>query len=174
MLIKYFTIDSPSISRRVSGNTPGRAQLKTLSESRIVAMAKCTACGTTFVDGQRFCVACGKSAELVIQPSLPMPPPNLDPIQVAMASQMAVGARAAVGYQTVVQQQCPRCSHHMIIIYRQSRAYLIPLVLGFPLLVIPIIGWFMAFCLFVFALFLRFGRKGKVRYQCPNCNYSNN
>src|ERR1700675_1364621 len=118
-------------------------------------MATCTACGSTLLDGQRFCTTCGRSAELVIQPSLPMPPQNMDPTQVAMANQMATGAVAAMRYQSAVQQQCPRCSHHMIIIYRQSRAYLIPLLLGIPLLIIPIIGWIMAFFMFMFALFLR-------------------
>jgi predicted RNA-binding Zn-ribbon protein involved in translation (DUF1610 family) len=100
--------------------------------------------------------------------------PNLDPSQVAMASQMAVGAQAAIGYQSAVQQQCPRCRHHMIIIYRQSRAYVIFILLGLPMLIVPIIGWFMGFVMISIGIVLRLARKGKVRYQCPNCNFSNN
>jgi predicted RNA-binding Zn-ribbon protein involved in translation (DUF1610 family) len=98
----------------------------------------------------------------------------MDPRQVAMASQMAVGAQAAIGYQAAVQQQCPRCRHHMIVVFRQSRAYLIFVLIGLPLLIIPIIGWFIGGCLIMFGIVLRLVRKGTARYQCPNCNYSNN
>jgi predicted RNA-binding Zn-ribbon protein involved in translation (DUF1610 family) len=93
---------------------------------------------------------------------------------VAIASQMAVGAQVAIDYQTAVPQQCPQCRHRMIIIDRQSRAYLIFLLLGLPLLIIPIIGWFMGGVMIMIGIVLRLAGKGKVRYQCPNCNFSNN
>jgi len=45
-------------------------------------------------------------------------------------------------------------------------------MLGFLIMLIPILGWIMGPILIAIGLVMYFVKKGKARYQCPNCNYS--
>jgi len=140
-------------------------------------MAFCTRCGSPLLEGNVTCTACGNTNSPVsilgqAQAQLRSPHLSVDRDQIAIASQIATGAAASIQYQTAVQRQCPQCAHTMIVVFRRSRAPLIFFVIGFLILLIPFIGWIIGPCLIITGFILLLVRKGKARYQCPNCNYS--
>jgi len=96
----------------------------------------------------------------------------MDPRQVAMASQAAMGAAAAMQYQNYAQRLCPRCSHQMIVVFRQPRAGWVTVTVGILICLIPILGWVMGPIIIIIGIVLWITQKGKARYQCAGCNYS--
>jgi len=92
--------------------------------------------------------------------------------QVAAASQAAMGAAAAMQYQSYAQRMCPRCSHQMIVVFRQPRAGWLIVLIGVLVCLIPFFGWILGPLMIIVGIAVWIVQKGKARYQCPGCNYS--
>ena len=136
-------------------------------------MPFCESCGTERKEDELSCATCGAPTPNQVATPITVPPPLMaDMKQVAAASQMAVGTAAAMQYQTYAQRSCPRCSHHMIVVFRQPIAGWISMTIGFLLLLIPILGWVLGPILIITGIVIWTTQKGKARYQCPGCNYS--
>jgi DNA-directed RNA polymerase subunit M/transcription elongation factor TFIIS len=133
-------------------------------------MAFCSNCGTPLNEGSGICSKCGNSQTAPAQ--LTQPRLTIDREQIAVASQIATGAAASMQYQTAIQRQCPQCTHLMIVVFRRARSPWILFVFGVLITPIPLLGWVGGPCLIIVSLILLFTRKGKARYQCPNCNYA--
>lgn len=132
-------------------------------------MAFCTKCGSVLNEGSTTCTACGTIQTV---PQLTQPRLTVDRQQIATASQIATGAAASMQFQTAIQRQCPQCTHQMIVVFRQRRAHLILIFGGMLITPIPIFGWIFGPISVFVGIVLWLARKGKARYQCPNCNYA--
>ncbi len=136
-------------------------------------MPFCVRCSAQSDEGAAFCPKCGAPiAHPTAGPVALSPTPPADPRQVAAASQAAMGAAAAMQYQTYAQRMCPRCSHHMIVVFRQPKAGWILLLIGVLIVWIPLFGWIFGPILIISGFAVWIIQKGKARYQCPGCNYS--
>lgn len=138
-------------------------------------MSFCPACGSAQGNDGAFCPKCGSAiATSVTSTSLQRTaPPPLDPAQVQVASQLAMGTAAAVIHQRIVSNTCPRCGSGMAVVMRRSRFGLALFLFGLMIVWIPIFGWVFGTLMMVTGFYLRWGTKGRVHYQCPGCNYSN-
>jgi DNA-directed RNA polymerase subunit RPC12/RpoP len=135
-------------------------------------MPYCANCGTFRNENEVSCSKCGTPAALPAIATTPVAAPPADPRQVAAASQAAMGAAAAMQYQTYAQRMCPNCSHHMIVVFRQPRLGWILLLIGLLIFWIPLFGWVFGPVLIIAGIVIWITQKGKARYQCPGCNYS--
>ena len=140
-------------------------------------LAYCMKCGSALNGESPDCAVCGNTNPVAVE-TLPPPRAESGPHlaankeQIAMASQIATGAAASMQYQSAVQRLCPRCPHQMIVVFRQSRIGWILVVIGIVMTPIPLLGWVGGPIMIIVGIVLWLTKKGKARYQCPNCNYS--
>ncbi len=86
---------------------------------------------------------------------------------------MAMGAAALATHQRLATSTCPQCGTGMVAIYRKSRIGWLMVLLGIPFSFIPFIGWIFGPPIVIIGALIYIFGKGKLRYQCPGCNYSN-
>lgn len=146
-------------------------------------MPFCRSCGTSQDDGAAFCTKCGTPAKasdspvastsIVSSAQAQAAAQNPDSAQVHMRAQMAMGAAAVATHQRLATSACPRCGTGMVAIYRRPIVPSVLVIFGFLLLLIPIFGWFFGPIFIIAGIIAFFVGRGKLRYQCPGCNYSN-
>jgi hypothetical protein len=143
----------------------------------------CYKCGTARDEGAAFCAKCGApvDASTANMPSNSSSAagqavavaPRMAPADLQATAQMAMGAAALATHQRLATSTCPNCGTGMVAVYRRSTLGLVLICVGLLMTPIPVIGWIFGPIIFIVGLVLRFGGKGKLRYQCPGCNYSN-
>lgn len=146
-------------------------------------MPFCNSCGAPRDDGAAFCTKCGAPAN---PSSTPAPSTSIspsghvqavarqpDPAQVQVTAQMAMGAAALATHQRLATSTCPRCGSGMVAIYRRPIIPSLIVFFGVLIMFIPIIGWVFGPLMIIAGIVFYFVSRGRLRYQCPGCNYTN-
>lgn len=136
----------------------------------------CTSCGRQRGKDAAFCPSCGASTNLALATtaggfsSTQTVPTREDAV---FASQVAMGAAAVATRQRLAANTCPNCMSGMVAVAQRSKFGLLLFLFGCAIVWVPFVGWLFGSMMIITGLFLRWGRKPTLYYQCPGCNYSN-